>query len=94
MQSFFEWDEMRATGVGLCTDGSIHTHQIKARDRQARRATLVEKAPADVIAQVLDGLRAVLDDRRRFLWVGRALLTRLDLSRQFIERTKTADNSI
>ena len=49
-------------GTGLRTDGSIHTHQIKALDWQSRRATLVEKAPADLVAQVLDGLRAVLDD--------------------------------
>lgn len=49
-------------GTGLRTDGSIHTHQIKALDWQARLAKLVEKAPADLVAHVLDGLRAVLDD--------------------------------
>jgi mRNA interferase ChpB len=49
-------------GTGLRTDGSIHTHQIKALDLQARRAVLVEKAPAEVMEQVLDGLRAVLDE--------------------------------
>lgn len=49
-------------GTGMRTDGSVHTHQIKALDWQARRATLVEQAPADEVTQVLDGLRAVLDD--------------------------------
>jgi mRNA interferase ChpB len=48
-------------GAGLRTDGSIHTHQIKALDWQARRAALVEKAPTEIMEQVLDGLRAVLD---------------------------------
>lgn len=50
------------TRTRLRTDGSIHTHQIKALDWQSRRATLVEKAPADLVLQVLYGLRAVLDD--------------------------------
>ncbi|TAF99463.1 MAG: type II toxin-antitoxin system PemK/MazF family toxin [Burkholderiales bacterium] len=49
-------------GTGLRPDGSIHTHQIKALDWQARRAVLVEKAPAEIMEQVLDGLRAVLAD--------------------------------
>ena len=49
-------------GTGLRTDGSIHTHQIKALDWQARRAKLVEKAPAELMGPVLDGLRAVLDE--------------------------------
>ncbi len=49
-------------GTALRADRNIHTHQIKALHWQARRAKRVEKAPTYLVAQILDGLRAVLDD--------------------------------
>ncbi len=49
-------------GFGLNTDGTVHAHQVKSLDWAARRADFVEKAPEAVLQQVLDCLRAVLEE--------------------------------
>lgn len=49
-------------GLGLKTDGCVHTHQIKALDWAARKATLVERVPQTLLQEVLDCLAAVLED--------------------------------
>jgi mRNA interferase ChpB len=49
-------------GQGLRTDGQIHAHQIKSLDWALRQASLVERAPAVVMQEVLMCLRSVLDD--------------------------------
>ena len=48
-------------GQGLRTDGQVHAHQIKSLDWESRQASLVEKAPAVVIQEVLDCLQSVLE---------------------------------
>lgn len=50
------------TGTGLRTTGNVHAHQIKSLDWLARRAKLVERAPASIVAQVRDCLVSVLED--------------------------------
>jgi mRNA interferase ChpB len=49
-------------GSGLRTDGSVHAHQIKSLDWKARKASIVERAPADIVNQVLECLLSVLED--------------------------------
>jgi mRNA interferase ChpB len=49
-------------GYGLRTDGNVHAHQLKALDWAARRASKVETVPAELLEQVLNCARAVLDD--------------------------------
>ena len=49
------------TGLGLRTDGQVHAHQIKSLDWASRRASKVERAPAEVVQEVLDCLQSVLD---------------------------------
>ncbi len=49
-------------GHGLRTDGQVHAHQIKSLDWASRRASLVERAPAAVVQEVLSCLQSVLDD--------------------------------
>ncbi len=49
------------TGLGLRTDGHAHAHQIKSLDWVARRASMVERAPAVVVRGVLVCLQSVLD---------------------------------
>ncbi len=49
-------------GTGCATQGSVHTHQIKALDFVARKARVVERVPALVITEVLERLRVVLED--------------------------------
>lgn len=49
-------------GTGCKTVGSIHTHQIKCLDYVVRQARKVESVPTTVMDEVLDCLRAVLDD--------------------------------
>ncbi|MBC5764248.1 type II toxin-antitoxin system PemK/MazF family toxin [Ramlibacter albus] len=49
-------------GLGLRTDGQVHAHQIKSLDWAARRASLVERAPAVIVQEVLMCLQSVLAD--------------------------------
>ena len=49
-------------GFGLKIDGAVHAHQAKSMDWAARRAHFVERAPEVILQQVLDCLRAVLED--------------------------------
>lgn len=49
-------------GFGLRTDGSVHVHQLKALDWQARKARKIEQVPPDLLMQVMDCLIAVLED--------------------------------
>lgn len=49
-------------GTGLRTTGNVHAHQIKALDWAARRAVLVEHAPPEIVALVLDCLIGVLEE--------------------------------
>lgn len=49
-------------GMGLRTDGSVHVHQLKSLDCNARKASFVEKAPAPIMQEVLDCLVAVFDN--------------------------------
>lgn len=43
-------------GYGLKTDGSIHTHQLKALDLNKRKAKRIETAPDELVEEVLDKL--------------------------------------
>ena len=49
-------------GFGSHTDGSVHVHQLKSLDWTARDAKFVEKAPVQVMQEVLDCLVAVFED--------------------------------
>ena len=49
-------------GLGLRTDGQVHAHQIKSLDWDARKASLVERAPDGVVQEVLMCLQSVLSD--------------------------------
>ncbi len=49
-------------GSGLRTDGSVHAHQLKSLDWKARKASLVERAPPEILNAVLECLVAVLED--------------------------------
>jgi mRNA interferase ChpB len=50
-------------GSGLRTDGSsVHAHQLKSLDWKARKASLVERAPPEIVNAVLECLVAVLED--------------------------------
>ena len=42
--------------------GRVHTHQIKSLDWETRKARRIERAPPDIISQVLECLIAVLED--------------------------------
>ncbi len=48
-------------GHGLRTDGQIHAHQIKSLDWASRKATLVEQVPDQLVQEVLECLRSVLE---------------------------------
>ena len=48
-------------GHGLRTDGQIHAHQIKSLDWAWRQATLVERVPEQLVQEVLECLRSVLE---------------------------------
>ena len=48
-------------GHGLRTDGQIHAHQIKSLDWASRQATLVERVPEQLVQEVLECLRSVLE---------------------------------
>jgi mRNA interferase ChpB len=47
-------------GQGLRTDGQIHAHQVKSLDWASRQATLVEQVPEQLVQEVLECLRSVL----------------------------------
>ncbi len=47
-------------GLGLRTDGLVHAHQIKSLDWASRQASLVERAPAVLVDEVLACLQTVL----------------------------------
>lgn len=49
-------------GSGLRTDGSVHVHQVKSLDWTTRKASLVERAPPEIVNPVLECLIAVLED--------------------------------
>jgi len=49
-------------GFGSRTDGSVHVHQLKSLDWTLREAKFVEKAPVQVMQEVLDCLVAVFED--------------------------------
>jgi mRNA interferase ChpB len=51
---------MMGTGSRLC--GSVHCHQVKTMDWEARKATFFEKAPAVIVKEVVDCLIATLED--------------------------------
>ena len=48
--------------TGLRTDGNVHPHQLKSLDWKARQARLVERAPPQIITQVLNCLLAVFEE--------------------------------
>ena len=48
-------------GQGLRTDGQIHAHQVKSLDWASRQATLVEQVPEQLVQEVLECLRSVLE---------------------------------
>ena len=49
-------------GTGSRLNGSVHCHQLKTLDWEARKASFLEKAPSVVIKEVIDCLMAVLED--------------------------------
>lgn len=49
-------------GLGLRTDGSVHVHQLKTLDWTSRKAAFIEKAPPEIMQEVLDCLVAVFED--------------------------------
>lgn len=49
------------SGTGLQTDGVALCNQARTLDWQARQATLIEAAPADLVAEVLARVAALLE---------------------------------
>lgn len=49
-------------GAGSDTQGSIHSHQVRTLNWRARKASFKEKAPSDVVKQVLDCVSALLEE--------------------------------
>ncbi|WP_349570847.1 type II toxin-antitoxin system PemK/MazF family toxin [Azotobacter salinestris] len=49
-------------GTGTDTQGNIHSHQVRTLDWRVRRATFKEKAPAEIVQQVLDCVGALLEE--------------------------------
>lgn len=49
-------------GTGSSLHGSVHCHQVKTLDWEARRAVFFEKAPKIVLKEVIDCLLATLED--------------------------------
>jgi mRNA interferase ChpB len=49
-------------GTGSRLHGSVHCHQVKTLDWEARKAVLVEKARDVVVREVINCLIAVLED--------------------------------
>jgi mRNA interferase ChpB len=50
-------------GLGLKTDGCVHAHQLKSLDWITRKAQRIEKAPDEIVQQILGCLIAVLEDK-------------------------------
>ena len=50
------------SGAGLRTDGSVHVQQLKALDWASRNARFVERAPIEIVNEVLDCLTPVFED--------------------------------
>ncbi|MDX8399619.1 MAG: type II toxin-antitoxin system PemK/MazF family toxin [Gallionellaceae bacterium] len=50
-------------GFGLKTDGCVHVHQLKSLDWTTRKAQRVEKAPDEIVQQILDCLMSVFEDK-------------------------------
>ena len=49
-------------GTGSRLHGSVHCHQLKTIDWEARKATFFEKAPAVVLKEVIDCIISVVED--------------------------------
>lgn len=49
-------------GTGSRLHGSIHCHQLKTIDWEARKAVFLEKAPEVVLKEVIDCIIPVLED--------------------------------
>jgi mRNA interferase ChpB len=49
-------------GTGSRLHGSVHCHQLKTIDWEARKAVFFEKAPAILIQEVIDRIMPVLED--------------------------------
>lgn len=49
-------------GTGMKLNGSIHAHQLKTIDWEARKAKFVEKTPGYIVDQVVDCIFSVLED--------------------------------
>lgn len=49
-------------GLGLKTDGCVHVHQLKSLDWVVRKAQFIEKAPDEIVQQILSCLIAVFED--------------------------------
>jgi mRNA interferase ChpB len=49
-------------GTGTHLHGSVHCHQVKTLDWEARKAAFSEKASPVVVKEVIDCLIAVLED--------------------------------
>ena len=49
-------------GTGSRLHGSVHCHQVKTLDWEARKASFFEKAPAAVVKEVIDRIVAALED--------------------------------
>ena len=50
------------TGTGSRLHGSVHCHQLKTIDWEARKAVFAEKAPDAVLAEVIGCIISVLED--------------------------------
>lgn len=49
-------------GFGLKTDGNVHAHQLKTLDWTTRKAQRIEKAPDEIVQQILGCLIAVFEE--------------------------------
>lgn len=49
-------------GSGADTQGNVHSHQVRTLDWRIRKASFKEKAPAEIVQQVLDCVGALLED--------------------------------
>lgn len=49
------------TGFGLVTDGVVLSNQVRTIDWKVRRAALIEKAPTEVVAEVLARVAALIE---------------------------------
>ena len=49
-------------GFGLKTDGNVHAYQLKTLDWTTRNAQRIEKAPDEIVQQILGCLIAVFEE--------------------------------